>query len=168
MYECMCARWIPFRHCSLNRAAFWHSEEEPENKKDFSGSNLERGVFLRCASGVIETEVGHSRRKGLALAHCDNGKIQNDVVVGLGFRPFPGYRSMKRYDEAASRAIISASCVYNMHRQPGTLSSSRKNDPRNLCSNKVDSSSIRRKLFDQTNLSVELSVIWIYTKLKIV
>lgn len=123
MCECMCARWVPL---SLNRAVFWYSEEEREDKKDFSGQSWEG----RCASGVTETKVGHSRRKGLALAHCDNGKTQNDVVVGLGFRPFPGYRSMKRYDEAAPRAIIG---VYNMHRQPGALSSSRKNDLWNLC-----------------------------------
>jgi len=97
-----------------------------------------------CALGVTETEVGHSRRKGLALAYCDNGKTRNDVVVGLGFRPFPGYRSTKRY-EAAPRAIIGVSCVYNTHRQPGALSSSRKDDPRMKfvhCSNRVDSWSI--------------------------
>jgi len=96
---------------SSNRDAFWHSEKERDDRKDFSRAIL-RGAE-NCALGVTETEVGHSRRKGLALAYCDNGKTRNDVV-GLGFRPFPGYRSTKRY-EAAPRAIIGVSCVYNTH-----------------------------------------------------
>lgn len=124
------ASGIPFRR----RIELHFDRTEKRNEttgKDFSGGSFLEGPVENCASGVTETEVGHSRRKGLALVHCDNGKTRNDV--GLGFRPFPGYRSTKRYDEAAPRAIIGVSCVYNTHRQPGALASSRKDEPRNLC-----------------------------------